>query len=222
MRHPNRVRSKLFRINTQSAWRTFKRYTVLIEDEELRGRLTRLIESTSALSDPFANDIMYHHVCWMKHIHRADFKPDDAMHLQSVSLSEAKNLFFRHVDSVIFTGREIRSLQSLLADYKRIVSEYGYAVGDVKSSYVKDLLINEYPEKIGFKDRSVLNKSEWVCDVGGGGDYIEAAVSSLGISDEQLLQNLAPRLSKMIKDTLFPGHLALIILRMMNSCVSCC
>lgn len=101
MRHPNRVRNKLFRINTQSAWRTFKRYTVLIEDEELRGRLTRLIESTSALSDPFANDIMYHHVCWMKHIHRADFKPDDAMHLQSVSLSEAKNLFFRHVDSVI-------------------------------------------------------------------------------------------------------------------------
>ena len=188
-RHPNRVRSKLFRINTQSAWHTFKRHTVVIEDEQLRDRVTWLIESTSALSDPFANYIMYHQVCWMKHIHNTHFKPDDAMHLQSVSLSEAKNLFFRHVDSVIFTEREIRSLQSLLADYKRIVSEYGYAVGDVKSSYVKDLLINEYRDKIGFKDRSELNKSEWVYDVGGGGHYIEAAVSSLGISNEQLLQN---------------------------------
>ena len=105
-RHPNRVRNKLFRINTQSAWRAFKRHTVLIENEQLRDRLTRLIESTSALSDPFANDIMYHHVCWMKHIHNTHFKPDDAMHLQSVSLSEAKNLFFRYVDSVISTQPE--------------------------------------------------------------------------------------------------------------------
>ena len=74
-------------------------------------------------------------------------------------------------------------------------------MGDVKSSYIKELLINEYKYKIGFKDRSEINKSEWVYDVGGGGDYIEAAISSLGITDEQLLQNLAPRLSKKIKDT---------------------
>ena len=63
------------------------------------------------------------------------------------------------------------------------------------------LVIKEYQDKIGFKDKSELNKSEWVYDVEGGGDYIEAAVSSLGISDEQLLQNLAPRLSKKIKNT---------------------
>ncbi|KAJ4940726.1 hypothetical protein JOQ06_027021, partial [Pogonophryne albipinna] len=46
-----------------------------------------------------------------------------------------------------------------------------------------------------------MNKSQWVYDVGGGGDYIDAAISSLAISDEQLLQNLAQRLSKEIKDT---------------------
>ena len=80
----------------------------------------------------------------------------------------------------------------------------------VKSSYLKDLLINEYKETIGFKERSVVNKSEWVYDVGGGGNYIEAAISSLGISDEQLIQNLAPRLSKKIKDSPtipWPPHL---------------
>lgn len=58
MKHPNRAWGKLFRLNTHSTWRFFKRHPVLIEDGELRDRLTRLIESTSVLSDPFANNIM--------------------------------------------------------------------------------------------------------------------------------------------------------------------
>lgn len=200
-KHPNRTRSKLFRLNTHSAWRSFKRHTFLIEDSELRSRLTQLVESTTALSDPIANDIMYHHYCWLKHVNNTKLQQDDEMHLQNVNLSEAKQLFFRHVDSVIFTEREIRSLRSLLTDYKRIIGDYGYVVGDVKSSYLKDILINEYKETIGFKGMPVMNKSELVYDVGGGGDYIEAAILSLGISDEQLIHNLALRLSKKIKDT---------------------
>ena len=201
LKHPKRVRGKLSRLNTHSAWRAFKRHTVLIEDVEMKERLTKLVESTQALSDPFANDIMYHYRCWMTHISHNNFNPENTMHLQGVSLSEARNLFFQYVDAVIFTEHEIRSLQSLLTDYKRIVGDYGYAVGDMKSSYLKDLLIDEYNEKIGFKERSEVNKSEWVYDVGAGGDYIESATLSLGISDEQLLHNLAPRLSKLIKDT---------------------
>ena len=59
-KHPNRAKGKMFRINTHSAWLSFKRHTALIQDEELRDRLSRLVESTSALSDPFATDIMYH------------------------------------------------------------------------------------------------------------------------------------------------------------------
>lgn len=44
MKHPNRVRGTLFRLNTHSASRSFKRHPVLIEDVDLRDRLTRLIE----------------------------------------------------------------------------------------------------------------------------------------------------------------------------------
>ena len=116
MKHPNRARSKLFRLNTVSAWRTFRRHPVIIEDTQLRDRLTRLVESTSALSDPFANDIMYHHACWQKYISHSQLRADDAMHLQDVSLSEARSLFFRHVDNVIFNEHEIRSLQVYLPD----------------------------------------------------------------------------------------------------------
>ena len=38
-----------------------------------------------------------------------------------------------------------------------------------------------------------------VYDVRGGGDYIDAAMSFLGINDEQLLQNVAQRVSKRVK-----------------------
>ena len=44
-----------------------------------------------------------------------------------------------------------------------------------------------------------MNKSAWVYDVRGGGDYVDAAMSSLGISDEQLLQNVAQRVYKRVK-----------------------
>jgi len=74
-------------------------------------------------------------------------------------------------------------------------------MGDVKSSYLKELLINVYQDTVGFKERREMNKCEWVYDVRGGGDYIDAAMSSLGISDEQLLQNVAQRVSKREKST---------------------
>ena len=92
----------------------------------------------------------------------------------------------------------------------------------LKSSYLKELLINEYHEKIGFKNRIEMSKSEWVYDVQGGGDYIDAAMSSLGLSDEQLLRNIAPRLSKKIKDTsTVHGRLVWTTSKRMKKCVSC-
>lgn len=151
-RHPNRTRSKLFRLNTMSAWRIFRRHLVFVEDIQLRDRLTRLVESTSALSELFAND------CWPKYISLVKLRADDAMHLQNVSLFEAKGLFLKHVDDIILNEHEIRSLQDLLAHYGRIVSDSGYQVGHLKSTYLKELLINEYQETIGFKERREINK----------------------------------------------------------------
>ena len=92
-KHPERAKGKLYRLNTYPAWHAFKRHTVLIEEEELRSHLTQLVESTSVLSDPFAVDIMYHYACWQKHVNNTKLKPDDAMHLQNVCLSEARIFF---------------------------------------------------------------------------------------------------------------------------------
>ena len=118
-----------------------------------------------------------------------------------MSLSEARSLFFKHVDNVIFSEHEIRSLQAILVHYKRIAGDYGYQVVYMKLSCLKELLLNEHQETIGFKARREINNSEWVYDVPGGGDYIDRTMSCLGISDDQHLLNVAKRLPKRVKNT---------------------
>ena len=64
----------------------------------------------------------------------------------------------------------------------------------IKSAYVKDILTREFQCKIDFHPRSQWNQSELVYDSTGGGSYIEAALSSIGDSSEQLVCNVAKRL----------------------------
>ena len=197
-KHPNRKTGKLFRISTKSGWREFRRHTIYVKEDLLRVRLSKLIETTS---DAFAADIMYHHSYWMKHITNSQIDADEAMHLQNVTYSEMKHIFFKKIDQIIFEEHEIRSLQSLLQEYKQVAAEYGFSVGNLKSSYVKELLIKEYGDSIGFHERPERNKSEFIYDTNGRGNYVEAAFNSFGITDEQLFLNLAPRLGEHIKET---------------------
>ena len=196
-RHPDRKTSKCHRIGNNQAWIAFKRHTITIDDDEaLKDRLNKLIETTT---DPFAADILYHKACWNKYISYKQLTDSDKLHLQNVSLSEARSLFFRHIDEVIFKQHEIRTLQSLLLEYKSIVSNHGYQVGYMKSSYLKEILVSEFKDDIGFQKRRAKNLSELVFDTRGGGDYIQYAVESFGITDEQLIDNMVPRIVKDIK-----------------------
>lgn len=110
-------------------------------------------------------------------------------------------MFFDHVRAVIFKEHELRSLQSLLRDYNAIISRYGFPTSGVKSSYIKDILTREFEGKIGFHTRSQRNESDLVYDTSGGGSYIEAALSSIGVSSEQLVLNVAERVRNDVKST---------------------
>ena len=66
---------------------------------------------------------------------------------------------------------------------------------------MKDILIQEFEEDIEFHRRSQQNVSEVVYDRRAAGTYVEAALSSLGISDDQLVRNVAVRLRKQVKAT---------------------
>ena len=118
---------------------------------------------------------------------------ENAQHLQNVNLREAQSIFFLHIKKVIFDDHEFRTLQNLLCDYKRMISNYGHNA-IVRSSYVKELLIREFGDDIGFYEKKQRNASELVYDKKAAGTYVEAALLSLGISDEQLLRNVASRI----------------------------
>ena len=86
-----------------------------------------------------------------------------------------------------------------MLDYQNIVSTYEFPSSGIKSSYIKELLVREFGADIGFHARPHKNQSEVVYDIGGGVSYIEVAISSLGISNEQLVQNVASRLRDEVK-----------------------
>ena len=119
---------------------------------------------------------------------------DKLPHMQNITLRKAQTIFFDHIRKVIFEEHKLRSLQSLLRDYSSIIAQYGFPVSGVKSSYIKDILTREFDSRIGFHSRQQRNHSDLVYDMSGGGSYIEAALSSIDISSEQLVQNVARRL----------------------------
>lgn len=195
-KHPE---SKLVLLSYDHAWAAFKRHTVTLEDQTMRDRINCLIDS--AADQPYALEIRYHLKCWLKYVrsYQKMSEDDKLPRMHDVTLREAQTIFFDHIRTVIFDEHELRSLQSLLRDYRTIISQYGFPTSGVKSSYIKDILTREFEAKIGFHTRSPRNQSDLVYDTCGSGSYVEAALSSIGVSSEQLVRNVAERLRDDIK-----------------------
>ena len=168
----------------------------------MRERLNTLIDSIPDAYTAFGIEIRYHRECWRKYLSDLKHLTDEtSQHLQRVNLREAQCIFFQHIHQVIFQDHEFRTLQGLLKDYKRIISNYGHN-SIVKSSYLKELLIKEFGEGIGFHERHQKNVSELVYDTTAGGTYIKAAISSLGVSNDQLAKTFAKRLKEEVIGTI--------------------
>ena len=103
---------------------------------------------------------------------------------------------------MIFEDHEIRTLQELLVDYQRITSNYGH-FSTVKSSYLKEILIKEFAEDIGFHERIQKNVSELVYDSRAAGTYLEAALELAMINWRKMLPHDSGNRSS--KQVLFPG-----------------
>lgn len=199
----NRDKSNLLLLSTEDAWNRFKVHTISLTDEPMRERLNTLLVSVSDSRTAFGLEIRYHRACWRTYVSnplKKFLSDENTEHLQHVNLREAQAIFFQHVRQVIFEDHEIRTLQGLLNDYKRITSNYGY-YSTAKSSFLKETLIKEFGDDIAFHERRQKNASELVYDTRGAGSYLEAAISSLGVSDDQLVKNVAGRLRDQIIKT---------------------
>lgn len=162
--------NQLFLLSYDNAWAAFKRHTVIIDDQDTRDRIHCLIENVG--ENPYAIEMRYHKVCWLNHVRKYQNLTDDDKIplLQNATFREAVTGFIDHVRAVIFQEHELRSLQSLLSDYRLILSKYGFATDGVKSSYIKDVLIKEFQDAIGFHPRPQRNLSELVYDTTTGVD----------------------------------------------------
>ncbi len=92
--------------------------------------------------------------------------------LHEVTLREAQTMFLDHAHQVIFDDHEIRTIQGLLRDYKSIVGAYGLPILGVKSSYVKEMSMQEFGADISFYVSPQKNQSVVVYDTSGSGSYI--------------------------------------------------
>ena len=158
-KHSSRKSSKLHFISPLQAWSSFKRHTVLLKDDEIRMRITTLIDFIDSGTDIFAIEVRYHYSCWQEHVSHPVLSDKDHIHLQNVSIIEAKHLFFRHVQMIIFEEHEIRTLESLLKEYMTIMENYSHSAYGVKSSFLKTMLIRDYGDSIGF--HYAIKRTNW-------------------------------------------------------------
>ncbi|KAK4304158.1 hypothetical protein Pmani_023878 [Petrolisthes manimaculis] len=130
----------------------------VLDDLAMRERLVTFIGATA---DPFAVEIRNHRSCWRKYIssNAQTGNDDPKLHLQHVQLSEAREILFKHVRTVILDDHELRTLQSLLQDYLRIASNFGLISSVVRSSTLKTMLQGEFKDRLGFHERFQKNQS---------------------------------------------------------------
>ena len=161
----------------------------------MRDRMLALITATV---DPFASEIRYHRSCWKKYVslmYHSGYNIEEQMHVQNTRIAEVKQMSFQHVSEVIFELQEPRTLQGLLRDYDNLLNNYGFDSSEIKSATIRDMLHIEFSNTIAFHNRFQKNKSTIVYDATvAGGNYIEVAINSWGINDEQLLQTTPRRL----------------------------
>ena len=109
---------------------------------------------------------------------------------------EVQHMFFQHVRSSVLQMHEPRTLQGLLQDSNDLMRNYGFDVSSIKTSRIKQLLKEQFGNKLGFHDSYRKNQSTIVYDTTAGGSYIEAAINLWGVSDELLINTVARRLKE--------------------------
>ena len=106
---------------------------------------------------------------------------------------------FIHVRKVIFQDNEPKTLKRILDNYNHLLSNHNFPKCE-RTSKLKSILKKEFGDVVGFHNRFQENQSSIVYDVSKGGSYIEAAINAWGISDDDLLRNVASRLRNKTKN----------------------
>ena len=107
-KHPERI-GKWLLISYITAWSVFKSRTLVLQDDKMRDRINRLIDS---VTDPFSTDIRYHHKCWLKYVGAYQKLPveEQPIVLNQVTFREAQTIFLNHARRLFCENHAIRTL----------------------------------------------------------------------------------------------------------------
>ena len=195
-RHPGR--DKFLKICEYKFWNKFKASIMYIKDPDLKLRLQRCVDATP---DPFSAEIWYHDSCrktYLRPIYEAGDTTGER-NLQNVSEKDIEQNFIKYVNDTIIDDEEPRTLKRLCKDYKDILENFGF-FRDIKSDRMKDLLMYQFGESIGFHSRIQRNQSEIVYSRDKGKTYYEAILNGSEITDAELFPIAANRLHESIKN----------------------
>ena len=150
-----------------------------------------------SITDPFATQIRYK--CFKDHMRPVHEEHYDA-HIQHMHGAGVKQKFLEDVRKKVFEDGEARTLKSLTADYEKMRLNFGVQT-TVRTSHVKDILIAEFGEDIGFQTRYHKNQSTIVYSSKDAGNYIESAINFWGIDTNELLKAAAKRIKDEVSST---------------------
>ena len=140
----------------------------------------RIVTFIATCDDPYAVEVRYHASCWKKYITYKEME----LPLQNVRLGEVK----MWLKEVLLEASEPRPLKTLLTDYNSLLQNFNIET-ITKTATSKKMLEEEFGDRI--HERKQRNLSAIVYNKMECGNLIDAALDSFGISDDQLLCNVA-------------------------------
>ena len=138
----------------------------------MRARIQKFIDATT---DPFATEVWYHDNCQKNHI-RPAYGSSENSDLQNVSEKEVEQRFVNYISETIIEEREPKTLKFLCKQYEDMLLNFGY-FKVIKSDRIKELLMLNFADKVGFHQRMQRNKSEIVYSTDNGRNYHEAMIN---------------------------------------------
>ena len=185
------------RVEQKKSWRHICACTPFLQDSEMRERLLAII-AMFPKDDCFFADIHYHKKCWDKYVTHS--RRTRKIPQQGVFTSEVNAVFIEHVQHIVCQLKEPRTLKGLLDDYHNILFDLRGEDKQFKTSYIRNIISEEFGDQFSFHNRVHKNASTFVFDSSEGGSFLESAVNSWGLPIEELLRNVARRINESAKD----------------------
>ena len=115
------------------------------QDSSRRARLKRLVESVG-LDDKIPTNVHYHASCYRQNTRRIDEVIVKNPNQEEV-YSAARRKFVEAMERSLFDEGEMRTLGSIKNEYISIRESFGIQA-DIRSTFVKDCLIEEFGNRI--------------------------------------------------------------------------